>query len=646
MRNLLAKTYFLLATCTLSVSCIDLDIPPLNIITENQVFDNESGIDAYFANIYNYIPMMDRQYSIKNGYNNAYVIENMSTLTGEAVGRDQSSTVINDYWNYGIIRKINMFIETLPQYAAYHSEENIKHWLGEAHFLRAFVYSEMVKRYGGMPLVTKVLNYPEEDIETFKIPRSSEEDTWLQIEKDFQYAIDNCKEKSVKGRANRYTAAAYKSSAMIFAASIANFNEISHHDTERGYRLCGIDKDKAAYFYKSAWNAAKLVEGHYSLYMDEWKEGDKEAQYENFQKVLQKPDNCESIFVKEYRYPEITHSWDALYGPLQLKQDGLSGGVSPTLEFVELFEGIKKDANGLFSPMNDDGTYIMYDDIMDPYKDAEPRLRATVIFPGDIFKGEEIEIWRGVYKKPIPNGGLKKIVDRNIYNNYINVNKNIGNALLLSTNPTNNTIYTRKDGTNMYCSGASGSYNSFIQGSFTGFLLRKNLDTSLPKESVRQNMSESDWVDMRYAEVLLNRTEAAYELQQLGEQLPDNSGKSCLKDALECINLIRKRAGCINMYDESTINRNEIRDEFFRELAFENKTYWNLVRWRIYHIRHDSKVRYHAAMPFYAGEIDKWFYDIKYNESAKNFTFNPINYYKAIPAGQISSNPNLIQNPR
>lgn len=145
MRNLLAKTYFLLATCTLSVSCIDLDIPPMNIITENQVFDNESGIDAYFANIYNYIPMMDRQYSIRNGYNNAYVIENMSTLTGEAIGRDQTSTVINDYWNYGIIRKINMFIETLPQYASYHSEENVKHWLGEAHFLRAYVYSEMVK---------------------------------------------------------------------------------------------------------------------------------------------------------------------------------------------------------------------------------------------------------------------------------------------------------------------------------------------------------------------------------------------------------------------------------------------------------------------------------------------------------------------
>lgn len=100
------------------------------------------------------------------------------------------------------------------------------------------------------------------------------------------------------------------------------------------------------------------------------------------------------------------------------------------------------------------------------------------------------------------------------------------------------------------------------------------------------------------------------------------------------------------MYDENSLDRNEIRDEFFRELAFENKTYWNLIRWRIYHIRHDSKVRYHAAMPFYAGEIDKWFYDIKYNESAKNFTFNPINYYKAIPAGEISSNPNLIQNPR
>ncbi len=42
----------------------------------------------------------------------------------------------------------------------------------------------------------------------------------------------------------------------------------------------------------------------------------------------------------------------------------------------------------------------MYDSPMDYYKNAEPRLRAYVIFPGDVFKGKEIEIYAGVYTGP------------------------------------------------------------------------------------------------------------------------------------------------------------------------------------------------------------------------------------------------------
>lgn len=623
-----------------AAGCVNMDIPPKNLITDDQVFNNEAGVEAYLAEMYSSLPMMDRCFSIKSGYNNVYVTENISTITGEAISRDQQSKVINQWWSYNEIRTVNIFIETLPKYSDYHTPENIDQWLGEAHFLRAFLYQNMAQRYGGIPLVNRVLNYPEEDIETFMIPRSSEEDTWKQIESDYQYAIDHCNGTYIKGRVNKYTAAAYKSSAMLFAASIANFNEVSHHDTERNIRLCGIPKEQAEYFYKSAWNAAKLLEGQYSLYRGDWQAGNKEAQYLNFQNILQKPDNCESIFIKEYRYPDKIHSWDALYGPAQLKVDGLSGGVQPTVEFVELFEGVPKDAEGKLCFTDENGKYIMYDDIMDPYKDAEPRLRATVIFPCDIFKGEAIEIWRGVYTGAIPDDGLAKLTKRDETKKYQALAlKNV----LLSLKPEDQTTYTKKDGTIMNCAGASGSYNNFTQGSQTGFLLRKNLDTSLPAEFVVQRRSESDWVDMRYAEVLLNRTEAAFELAQMGAA---NEGIDWMEDAVACINDIRDRAGCETLFTTATLTREEVRNEFIRELAFENKAYWHYIRWRTFHLKHASKVRYHAAMPFYAGEIDKWFYDIKYNETVKTFTFNPINYYLSIPAAEISANPNLVQNPK
>ena len=35
-------------------------------------------------------------------------------------------------------------------------------------------------------------------------------------------------------------------------------------------------------------------------------------------------------------------------------------------------------------------------------KNAEPRLRAYVIFPGDMFKGREIEIRAGIYTGATP----------------------------------------------------------------------------------------------------------------------------------------------------------------------------------------------------------------------------------------------------
>ena len=40
------------------VSCVDLDIPPKNIMTNEDIY-NEGGITAYMAGLYNHLPMED-----------------------------------------------------------------------------------------------------------------------------------------------------------------------------------------------------------------------------------------------------------------------------------------------------------------------------------------------------------------------------------------------------------------------------------------------------------------------------------------------------------------------------------------------------------------------------------------------------------
>ena len=77
---------------------------------------------------------------------------------------------------------------------------------------------------------------------------------------------------------------------------------------------------------------------------------------------------------------------------------------------------------------------------------------------------------------------------------------------------------------------------------------------------------------MRYAEVLLNRAEAEYEL--------GTSNAANIGDAFTVINEIRSRAGAIPLASAASMTIDTIRKERRKELAFENKTWWDLRRWR------------------------------------------------------------------
>src|SRR5690606_40268670 len=88
-----------------------------------------------------------------------------------------------------LLRDANYLIETLPQYQSSFPEPIYNHYLGEAYFVRAMVFNAMARRFGGVPLVTKVLHYPAE-LSTLEVPRSSEEDTWNQVLADFDQAVE------------------------------------------------------------------------------------------------------------------------------------------------------------------------------------------------------------------------------------------------------------------------------------------------------------------------------------------------------------------------------------------------------------------------------------------------------------------------
>jgi len=590
------------------------------------------------ARLYSQLPIEDFRYSPARGLNFFWIISPTPATTGEALSRDQTSAMQENFggWNwdiwhgsYHIIHDCDYFIETLPKYASSFSKDQVNQWLGEAYFVRGMTYFALVKRFGGVPIVNKTLDFTVGgSVETLKIPRSSEKAVWDQVASDFDFAIANLPatnaDYSDGSRANKYVAAAFKSRAMLYAGTIAKYNTITLFDGSQN-QLCGIPASAAAGYFQQAVDAAKTLDGVYSLYLKGWSATDKTAQYQNFVNLFSDASSPESIFVREYNYPNSVHGYDAYNVPRQLiGPNGYSSEVNPTLDFVEMFDGVPKDANGKIQTLDASSHYLLFNNTMDLFANAEPRLRASVILPGDVFKGQSIEIRRAIYTGPSA-GGISPILPAGSKSQYPTAN------LVQSAN-AGQTAFTLPDGSKMNPAGASGIFTGDQTCAISGFSVRKWLDPNLPTSQVLENNETQTWIEMRYAEVLLNRAEAEYELG------------TDASDAFNIINQIRSRAGAIPLASAGAMTIDTIRKERRKELAFENKTYWDLRRWRIFDKEQNGTI-YRVLMPFYSSTAGKYFFDARTDERNAVYTYDPKWYYEQIPGGAISKSPNLIQNP-
>lgn len=255
-----------------ATSCYDLDLEPKGLIYENVLFQSDNGIKKYLALMYQDLPIEDFNYS-QNGDDKGYATVNASgwhsgnrwqaqkgspaSCAAEAAGRGTSYGDGWGYWNYDRIRDINNMLEKLPDYRSNYKENDYNAYLGEARFLRAFYYFGIVKRYGGVPIVDKVLD-PKAPLEELQQPRNTEYECWKFIYEDLKFAMENATaSKDEVGRANRYAAAALMSRAMLYAGSIAKYNQytaVTGPAVSAG--LMGMPADKAQEFFQYAYDAS------------------------------------------------------------------------------------------------------------------------------------------------------------------------------------------------------------------------------------------------------------------------------------------------------------------------------------------------------------------------------------------------------
>lgn len=639
MKNI--KYFLLSGLVALAFSgCNDLDLDPKGILDENALFGNEFGAKKYLSGIYNQLPIEDFNYNIEKGFrfDNYWDAAKGYPMgvTGEAVGWPWGVSKGEGfgYWPYERIREINTLIEGLPKYKANYTEKDYNMVYGEAFFLRAYYYFALAKRYGGVPLIDKVQDSGA-GAEVLNVYRGTESATYKFIYNDLKTAMDNLPAVTERGRANKFVAAALMSRAMLYAGTIAKYGGYTTASSEPAAKdgYVGIPSTEAVWFFTEAYNAAKLFETEpngYALYQ---MNSDKVQNYVDlFANVAANP---EDIFVKEYNVTSphnnrLKHSYDALMSPVGDFVADVGSSNYPTLETIEKF--------GVLPIENEDGTPRRFNSREELMNSLEPRLLATVYFSGMELRGSKFDIRRGLYKTY-----HWKASDANFGSTTATPNTGGNRIIPADKNETYN---------GERISGLHGSWNRDIENNtITGFFVRKYVNEKMSKGDARLYNSDQPWKEIRYAEVLLNRAEAAYELAM------EEGNTAYITDAFAQITKIRDRAGAtpytakgssatVVVINNKPVDENLqfIRDERYRELLFENHRWWDIRRWRVAE-KEINQLKPLGLMPYKVLDENKYIFIKEYNMENKQFNFEVRWYYEQIPAGELNKNPNLVQNP-
>lgn len=236
---------FGLLLCLLIISCNDdfLEKAPGVDLTEDFIFTNKANLDVFINTIYRYGVHSNFRYG---NYASAYPfskttnngsIHPSSSISDEGDASSQPGTEGNNIWNAGNvlstnihtvedvryyirwigIRQINLVLKRINEVPDI--DENYKNRvINEVKFIRALMYMEMLKRYGGMPIVTEVYEAGVPIVN----PRATFEECVNFILKDLEGAIINLPSRhsaSETGRATNVAATALKSEVLLYAAS-------------------------------------------------------------------------------------------------------------------------------------------------------------------------------------------------------------------------------------------------------------------------------------------------------------------------------------------------------------------------------------------------------------------------------------------
>ncbi|MDP2338596.1 MAG: RagB/SusD family nutrient uptake outer membrane protein, partial [Bacteroidota bacterium] len=284
-----------------------LDKVPLDIISDATVWNDESLIDAYLTQTYyqTYVFVLEctkaDMWGVPiDGLIGAFGISQISdeamygwwitTLRGYIYkfGNLKNDGGVLEWWedSYKVIRALNVFLQKIP--LAPVDKDFVKQRVAEARFLRAYNYFAMVKRYGGVPLITEPqdINDPVDKLYPKRATEQVVYDFILsEIDKIYN-DLPSVNSTNDYGRPTKYAALALQCRAALYAGSIAKFGTVQLDG------VVGINSAQANSYYQKAYDAANLIigSGLYKLYNQD---ADKTK---NFKNIFLVKNNSEAIF--------------------------------------------------------------------------------------------------------------------------------------------------------------------------------------------------------------------------------------------------------------------------------------------------------------------------------------------------------------
>jgi len=499
-----------------------LDITPDGRISIGDVFKDRRLTEAYVNSIYNYIRLYSSRYypnvmlaafsdeahgsdhpqdswSNVSQWYNGMLTPNYNPLdagTNRESGIKWNGQYYEDGWS--AIRKANTFLAEIGKVGEDVMAANEKARLvAEVRVLRAFFYLELIKMYGGMPVVSEVFS-SEYDFSQLTRSSFAECVDFILQDCDAALAEPNLPYRiTIDGERGRFTKAvahAIKSEAGLFSASPL-WNPEAQPD--KWVRAAAISKAAIT----------DLEAAGYKLFDD----------YEKyFQGNSSNTNDWETIF--EIKNPDAV--WEgSLFFLNGLPTAGAAlAGSTPSQELVDSYEMSNgevpilgyEDQNHLQPIINPASGYS--DEA--PYRDRDPRFYASIWYN---------QAYYGV-------------------------------------------IYGTPHYVASYIGGADGIAN-LRQRTHNGYYLRKFNDPALRVG----NVGNLRWKRYRYAELLLNYAEA------------ENEASGPTEDVYKAVNAIRRRVGMpdLPLGLSAAEMRERIRRERRVELAFEEKRFWDVRRWKI-----------------------------------------------------------------